>query len=755
MKRIIRRNMNRIFIRFALLCVSVILAAIAVGQAQRGLQKEGETIAAGTENVSSLAPGFRSVDASRPVPLAGNRSLGGFEEPADVYEEPTENYTEPAEIYTEPVPLQVVDDPESQWGDVSTPDEPAYEENHSPEPETAILVANHDESIRLAGGDESDGYVTQLDQATEAISSDTVAGNFYQQPEVADERAASMPDLPLPAPALNNSDYEPAAVAEPSQDLATVEPALLTNPNAVEGRIPYHDDNNTANGFGGASIRMADESPTPKALEPEPLATNQDRFISRRDPLVAGTPGTGRPDDKLIGRQSPALTISKSVPDEIQIGKPAKFEIKVRNVGPIPAHDVQIRDEIPHGTELKDTQPSAGRAGDGAVVWEMGTIKPDEEVTVAMEVMATDEGEVGSVATVSFQASASAKTVATRPELEIEHTSPTHVLIGEEIVFSIAISNPGTGDAHNVVVQERVPSGLRHSAGSELEYEIGTLHRGETRHLELTLLADQPGVVDNVLVAYSDTDLVVEDHCKFEVVAPMLRVAINGPGKRFLQRKAVYDLTVANPGTAAARNVEVLAHLPRGLRFLSTNHQGQYDAQQHAIRWSLEELPAGEMGTVELRTMPKDMGRFKIRLQASAGLGLDDSAEQRVEIEGIAALLFTVTDASDPIEVGGQTTYEVRVVNQGSKTATNLQLVAAVPDGMEAINGEGPTRGLVEGGRIVFDPLTRLAPQADTTFKMHVKGTTPGDKRFTVQLMSDDVVEPVTKEESTKVYADE
>ena len=136
-------------------------------------------------------------------------------------------------------------------------------------------------------------------------------------------------------------------------------------------------------------------------------------------------------------------------------------------------------------------------------------------------------------------------------------------------------------------------------------------------------------------------------------------------------------------------------------------------------------------------------------------MGLSDAADHDLAVEGLAAILFTVTDATDPIEVGGQTTYEVRIVNQGSKIGTNVRLAALIPAGMTAVNGEGPTRVAIDGQRVLFDPLTRLAPQADAFYKIHVKGTTPGDKRIQVQLMSDDVQTPVTKEESTHVYSSE
>ena len=110
-----------------------------------------------------------------------------------------------------------------------------------------------------------------------------------------------------------------------------------------------------------------------------------------------------------------------------------------------------------------------------------------------MQVIPVAEGEIGSVATVRFQADASARTIATRPELLIKATAARKVLIGEDVTLHITISNPGTGVATGVVLEERVPPGLRHPTGGELEYDVGTLKPGESRQLQLPLSAVRPG----------------------------------------------------------------------------------------------------------------------------------------------------------------------------------------------------------------------------------------------------------------------
>ena len=74
--------------------------------------------------------------------------------------------------------------------------------------------------------------------------------------------------------------------------------------------------------------------------------------------------GTGKPGEKALeGPQQPTLVIQKFAPGEIQVGKPAKFVVQVRNVGAQSADDVTIRDEIPQGTKLVSTSPNATTEG--------------------------------------------------------------------------------------------------------------------------------------------------------------------------------------------------------------------------------------------------------------------------------------------------------------------------------------------------------------------------------------------------------
>ena len=589
------------------------------------------------------------------------------------------------------------------------------------------------------------------------------------------------PPLKEPTPARSRYGQRPGASA--SQDASPTGPALAPASSCPPGgdfaRSTPRDG--TADRVGsryGAppsattlpAVSSAGTQEPPRLLRADPSAIpanpmldavpKRDRFAAPASNRVAEASvegeGVGQPGDaKLEGVQSPQLAIQKFAPREVQMGKPATFRVTVRNTGTIPACEVEVCDQVPRGARLVATMPQAKRGVRGELVWTLGTIRPGEEQKVEMQVVPTAEGEIGSVATVHFGADASAHSIVTRPQLLVETKAPSQVMIGDRVTMSITVSNPGTGIATGVVLLERIPPGLQHPAGAELEYQVGDLKPGESRKLDLPLVAARPGVAANLLSARGDGELHAENECKLEVLAPQLNVAVEGPKRRYLERQATYQFSVTNPGTASAKGVDLVAQLPAGLKFMKANNAGYYEEATRTVHWRLEELPANETGSVELVTMPIEAGQHALKLRGTAEKGLIAEKEQPVLVEGIAAILFQVSDTVDPVEVGGETTYEVHVVNQGSKASANVQLAIDLPPELKPVAAEGPTRHLLEGTRITFDGLSQLPPKADTIYRVRVKALKPGDLRARFQLSTDDMRTPVTKEESTRVYADE
>ncbi len=561
---------------------------------------------------------------------------------------------------------------------------------------------------------------------------------------------------------LNPFAQQPAPLPAPSQEAQPLVPrsaSSATNRYRNEPKqISSLEPNSPERGVAPPSVGAFQQPPPVSARnQPGPRTddTGQNGLTKATVLDSSETTGLGFPGEQALeGPQQPALLVRKIAPTEIQVGKPAKFRIHVRNVGNRPASDVVVRDPIPQGTRLVGSTPRAELIS-GELHWQLGTLSVGEERELEVDVMPTAEGEIGSVATVTFATHASVKMRCTLPQLALRLSASDKVMVGSEQRVKIELHNPGSGDATGVILLENVPEKLRHAAGPALEFEVGTLRAGETRKMELILTAEKAGPVVNRIIARGDGDLEVEQEIKFEVIAPSLEIGVEGPGRRYLNKPATYTVHISNPGTATAKDIELTTKLPKGMRFVRANNLGEYDSATHAVYWSLAKLGKGAVGAVKLTTLPTIAGDHELTIEGKASQGLEDQTIQHILVEGIAAVTFKVTDLEDPIEVGGETTYEINVINKGSKAATDVQVTATLPPGMSVVSAEGKTAYAIQSQTVVFEPLESLAPKTDTTFRVTAQGVQPGDQRLTVQIGHSELTEPLRTEENTRVFSNE
>ena len=564
----------------------------------------------------------------------------------------------------------------------------------------------------------------------------------------------------LPPPAGLTQSPEPFGNT-PGLNKPTVPASLKSGPNnSIRPTLPATPSASTAPPMGQPQTVAGTNRSVPARLpsmQSPTIATMQNvsSSIGAQLPFLASGLTKSTPDRQYEGIQSPSVTIEKIAPREIQVNTPADFQLIVKNVGRITANHVEVHDQIPQGTELMQAMPQPERGSQGQVSWKLGSLRPGQEKRIDIRLKPTTPGVIGSVAHVTFAAQASMRTRVTRPVLTIRHRTQPKVMIGDTVTLEIAVKNEGDGPATNVYVQEDVPQQLAFQDGiRELEYPLGTLAPGQSKNVKLTLKAASVGKLNNTIVAFADGGLQSQHGVELEVVAPNLIATSDGPRKRYLRRKATHEMAVQNAGTARATNVEMVARLPRGLRFVETNHQGKYDRNTHAVYWSMAELGPGQTAQVNLTTLPLEPGDQNIRFETLADLQQNASIEHVMNVEHLTDIFFDLDDVVDPIEVGSQTIYSVRIVNQGTKVATNVQLFVDMPDGIQPISVEGDITSEIRNQEILFAPITNLNPGDEIALKIHAAGISPGDHRIAINLQSDGREINVTKQESTRVYSD-
>jgi uncharacterized repeat protein (TIGR01451 family) len=464
----------------------------------------------------------------------------------------------------------------------------------------------------------------------------------------------------------------------------------------------------------------------------------------------------GRRGGTRSGVQSANVSVEIVGPASASAGVPAQYELVVRNEGDNAVENVRVEAELPEACEFVSATPEAEIDADTAA-WLLERLEPADERRIKMQLRPLGEGMLECHALVTCTALSGVQTVVTRPQLALSMTGPREVVAGEPVEFKLTISNPGTGPATNVLVRDAVPAGLAHEFGNEeeLEYEVGTLGPGESREVQLELKAVGAGVQTNHAEVTADGGLRAAAESTVRVLQAQLKLTKTGPKRRYLDRQGTYSLELSNPGTAPARNVVVVDELPDGFAFVEAGETAQLSQDRKTVRWSLKQLDPSDsrVFTVTLRAV--EAGEYCAVAQATADGGLRAEAEACTAVEGISALLLEVVDLADPIEVGADTTYEVRVVNQGSQAATNLLVRAVAPRGLEPLEADGPVGYQIRGQEILFEPLPRLGVRADAAYHIHVRGQRAGDLRFRVSMQCDQLEAAVNKEESTRVFADE
>jgi uncharacterized repeat protein (TIGR01451 family) len=455
------------------------------------------------------------------------------------------------------------------------------------------------------------------------------------------------------------------------------------------------------------------------------------------------------------GRQEPAVSVEWVAPPSAKLNQPLPCQIVVRNLCPSPVHQLVVRYPLPAGVTVRSSEPKAVQEGT-SLVWSFGSLPPGQMKRIDLQLVAQERGELTCNATVTFSGTSSARVQIREPKLQIKMLGIDKVVVGDTVTVQCIVSNPGDGATDLVKVKATLPEGLEHSRGRVLEFEVGNLAPQESRPVSLVCTAKSEGQQTVQVTALGEGNLTASETVKVEVLAPRLDLAVAGPKQRYIDRPAVFQFRISNPSLAPATNVTLTDVLPAGFKFHSASSGGRHDEATRTVAWVVGDLMPGQTREVSLNLVAASAGDHRQVASVNAARGAKSEVDVVTHVEGLSALLMEMVDVEDPVEVGADTAYEIRITNTGTKPETNLELVCSLPEKMELMGAKNAagSKFRLEGRDVIFEPLPRLAPKADVIYRIQVRGTAPGDMRFRARIRADGLSEPVLREESTKVYSE-
>lgn len=487
----------------------------------------------------------------------------------------------------------------------------------------------------------------------------------------------------------------------------------------------------------------------------EKAATQVSQEIKKEHPPGGET--TGDTDMVKVTAAYPmesVISIEQAAPKTRYVNQPYEYSMKVTNLTKVTVKNVEVIQQVPQKFQIKSSDPVMPEgAKNGSFRWALGDLGPEETKTIHATAVATEAGEVPLCTDVKYnlpQVCITSKII--QPEMDVAVHAPSEALICDAIPITIVASNKGDGALKNVEVREFLPQELKTADGkADVVKNIGTLKPGESREVSLQVKPDKTGKFTGAAKVVAEGGLVFESSPATIVIQqPVLSISQKGPEKRYINRAANYDITVSNKGDGPATNTIIENPVPVNMSFEGASADGKLS--NGVITWNLGTLQPQETKNISMILLTKSLGSGKSITTARAKCAEPVSTAITTKVVGVPGLLLEVVDTKDPVVIGDTTTYTINVTNQGSEVSTNIDVDCMLDDSMQYVSSSGPTKGIVEGKTVKFQPLATLEPKAKATWQIIVKAVNQGDARFATTMMEDCLDKPVGETESTHFY---
>ena len=427
-------------------------------------------------------------------------------------------------------------------------------------------------------------------------------------------------------------------------------------------------------------------------------------------------------------------TLNEADSNEIA-GGTAFFDIVVQNLGPLPATNVIVTDDIPTGltfSALSNTSGTFSQTQNGTEVSiALGTVAVGTDATFRIETTIgdnqtadlTNTAVVGAdeIETDPSNNTDSAELLLVETDLRIEKTALTDpVNAGNELTYQITVTNDGPDDASGVTVTDPLPTGVTFVRGDvdgatnlvqpdpvsgDIEASVGNLANGASAVVTIVVAVDTnaasplsntatvsvlPDTDPNPTNDSSSIDTAVEREVDVEIQKTASTPAVAGG-------LVTYTLVVTNNGPSQARDVMVEDDLDGNLTFDSFDAMGTAVAQDQTgttLMFDVGLLDANETVTFSFDamidasatgTIPNDATVSTMDNDTVAANNTDSApvtVEQQVDL-----ILEKTVDLSTATPGQDQLVYTFTISHDTDSVsdATNVRVTDVIPAGLTAI----------------------------------------------------------------------
>jgi uncharacterized repeat protein (TIGR01451 family) len=372
-----------------------------------------------------------------------------------------------------------------------------------------------------------------------------------------------------------------------------------------------------------------------------------------------------------------------------------------------------VSDQLPPGLTFVSAVPTQGTYSDGTGEWNVATLNDGASATLILRARVDAFTPRTNTATITASGaqdtnptndSASATETPQLADLAVAKTvSNATPNVGDQITFTVTLTNNGPDAATNVMLEDLLPAGLTFVSATPSQgaynsgtgvWNVGTVSSGTPQTLTITATVVSAAAATNVaaITGADQFDPDTNNNSASATETPqrtdLAIVKTVSDSMPHVGDQITYTLVVANTGPDTATGVTVLDLLPTGVTFVSASAgQGAYDNVTGI--WDVGTVAFSATATLNITVTVAIPGQIENTAtvdgdQFDPNDGNNSSSTTHRANAADLAIVKSVSDAQP--DLGEQITYTLIVANTGPDTATQVVVTDSLPAGVTFVS---------------------------------------------------------------------